>query len=196
MHPPEWPILSAYRWCAVPLWQDNSRLLSVPLPRCALAFLFSKGHKVLVFCFARSVASGFQLSALRGGGDKRSGSSVQTSAAGASPVPPRSCPETSAWFAYSWWEIRGALSQGAAILLQLATLCITKLKIVWNQLGGEKKSMPGFSGWKGKIATQLSTGTHFPHSSCHVLPILCLGCSSEIIKLSPMGNNYLLKIFE
>lgn len=65
-----------------------------------------------------------------------------------------------------------------------------------NWEGRKKKSMPGFSGWKGKIATQLSTGTHFPHSSCHVLLILCLGCSSEIIKLSPMGNNYLLKIFE
>lgn len=67
-----------------------------------------------------------------------------------------------------------------------------------NWEGGEKeeKSMLGFSGWKGEIAAQLSAGTHFPHSSCHVLLILCLGCSSEIIKLSPMGNNYLLKIFE
>lgn len=126
----------------------------------------------------------------------RSGSSLQTGVRRVSPVPLPSSPETYVRFAYSWWEIRDALAQGAVILLQLDTLCITKLKIVWNQLGGEKKSMPGFSGWKGKIATQLSTGTHFPHSSCHVLLILCLGCSSEIIKLSPMGNNYLLKIFE
>lgn len=154
------------------------------MPHLVLAFLFSKGHEGLVSCFALLSAPTFEVGTLCVGW-----AVVPLPKAGGCGDLPILCPSM----------LGNALAQGAVILLQLDTLDITKLKTVWNQLGGgekEEKSMLGFSGWKGEIAAQLSAGTHFPHSSCHVLLILCLGCSSEIIKLSPMGNNYLLKIFE
>lgn len=153
------------------------------MPRWVPAFLFSKGHEALMLCFALLSASSFELGMLCVGWAVV----PLPKARGCSDLPIL-CP-----------SIPGnALAQGAVILLQLDSLDITKLKTVKSIGRGEKeeKSMVGFSGWKGEIAAQLSAGTHFPHSSCHVLLILCLGCSSEIIKLSPMGNNYLLKIFE
>lgn len=111
----------------------------------------------------------------------RSGFSLQTGVRRVSPVPLLSSPETYVRFAYSWWEIRDALAQGAVILLQLDTLCITKLKIVWNQLGGEKK----INAWFFRMKRQDS------HTIKHwnTFSALFLSCSPDSVSWLFIRNN-------
>lgn len=139
-----------------------------------LAFLLIKGHKALMFWIALSIPFAFQRSVFCMKVERQlSLNALVCSNPCQTDKPEFSCSwvtqQSTFWFVYLWYEIVGALAKGVMMLFELDALCIAKLTILWNHLGGKKKSMLDFSGWKGKLVTQLSTRTQFLHSSCHVL---------------------------